>query len=49
MVYPKYDRVIKTDGARNFLSVYWLGLRAFTAKDSGSITGQGTKIPQVVQ
>ena len=33
----------------NSLVVQWLGLYAFTAKGSGSISGQGTKIPQAVQ
>ena len=30
----------------NSLVVQWLGLHAFTAKGPGSISGQGTKIPQ---
>ena len=30
----------------NSLVVQWLGLSAFTAKGTGSIPGQGTKIPQ---
>ena len=29
----------------NSLVVQWLGLRAFTAEDPGSIAGGGTKIP----
>ena len=33
----------------NSLLVQWLGLCAFTAKDPGSIPGQGTKIPQASQ
>ena len=33
----------------DFLVVQWLGLWAFTAKGTGSIPGQGTKIPQAVQ
>ena len=30
----------------NSLAVQWLGLRALTAKGTGSISGWGTKIPQ---
>ena len=30
----------------NSLVVQWLGLLAFTAEGTGSIPGQGTKIPQ---
>ena len=33
----------------NSLAVQWLGLHAFTAEGPGSISGQGTKIPQAVQ
>ena len=33
----------------NTLAVQWLGLHAFTAEGLGSISGQGTKIPQAVQ
>ena len=33
---------------RNSLAVWWLGLCLFTARGSGSIPGQGTKIPQAV-
>ena len=29
--------------------VQWLGLHAFIAKGTGSIPGQGTKIPQAMQ
>ena len=29
----------------NPLVVQWLGLRAFTAEDPGSVAGGGTKIP----
>ena len=36
----------KTQILGNSLVVQWLGLFAFTAKDLGSIPGQGTKIPQ---
>ena len=32
----------------NSLAVQWLGLHASTAKGTGSIPGQGTKIPQAV-
>ena len=38
--------IIKKKGGGNSLVVQWLGLHAFTAKDQGSIPGQGTKIPQ---
>ena len=31
------------------LAVQWLGLCAFTAKGPGSVTGQGTEIPQATQ
>ena len=34
---------------RNSLEVQWLGLHAFTAKDTGSIPGRGTKIPQAMR
>ena len=30
----------------NYLAIQWLGLHSLTAKDLGSIHGQGTKIPQ---
>ena len=30
----------------SFLSVQWLGLYAFTQRGTGSLPGQGTKIPQ---
>ena len=33
----------------NSLAVQWLGLCAFTAEGPGSISGQGTKIPQAMQ
>ena len=33
----------------NSLAVQWLGLRAFTAEDVGSIPGRGTKVPQAVR
>ena len=33
----------------NSLTVQWLGLRASIAGGTGSIPGQGTKIPQAVQ
>ena len=33
----------------NSLVVQWLGLHAFTAKDLGSIPGQGVKIPQAAK
>ena len=33
----------------NFLAVQWLGLCTFTAEGTGSIPGQGTKIPQAVR
>ena len=33
------------NGYGNSLAVQWLGLRAFTAKGTGSIPGWGTKIP----
>ena len=33
----------------NSLVVQWLGHCTFTAKDSGSIPGRGTKIPQDTQ
>ena len=33
----------------NSLAVQWLGLCTFIAKGTGSIPGQGTKIPQVVR
>ena len=33
----------------NSLSVQWLGLRALTVKDLGSIPGWGTKIPQALR
>ena len=29
--------------------IQWLGLHAFNAKGAGSISGQGTKIPQATQ
>ena len=31
------------------LAVQWLKLRASTARDTGSIPGQGTKIPQTTE
>ena len=31
----------------NSLAAHWLGLRAFTAKGTGSIPDWGTKIPQL--
>ena len=34
---------------RNSLAVQWLGLQAFTAKDTGSIPDWGTKIQRVPQ
>ena len=34
---------------RNSLVVQWLGLCALTAKGLGSISSQGTKIPQTAQ
>ena len=43
MVYLKYDRTIKNDGAGNSLAVQRLGLCAFTAEGAGSIPGRGTK------
>ena len=33
----------------NSLAVQWLGLCNVTAKDPGSVPGQGTKFPQAVQ
>ena len=42
------DAMSKIDNLGNSLVVQWLGLRAFTAEGSGSIPGQGTKIPQAV-
>ena len=36
-------------GHGNSLMVKWFGLQAFTAKGSGSIPGQRTKISQVAQ
>ena len=33
----------------NSLAVQWLGLHAFTAEGLGSISDQGTKIPQAMQ
>ena len=33
----------------NSLAVQWLGLCAFTAEGTGSITGWGTKIPQAAR
>ena len=33
---------------RNSLAVQWLGLCAFTALGSGSMSGVGAKMPQVV-
>ena len=33
----------------NSLVVQWLGLCAFTAEGPGSVSGQGTKIPQATQ
>ena len=33
----------------NSLAVQWLGLRALTAEDPGSIPGQGTKLPQAAR
>ena len=34
---------------RNSLAVQWLGLQAFTAGATGSIPGQGIKIPQAAR
>ena len=39
----------KESGLGTSLAVQWLGLRASTAGDVGSIPGRGTKIPQAVQ
>ena len=39
-----YSKITKSKG--NSLAVQWLGLRTFTAEGTGSIPGQGTKIPQ---
>ena len=36
-------------GGADSLAVQWLGLRAFTAEGTGSIPGQGTKIPQALR
>ena len=33
----------------NFLEFQWLGLHTFTAEGTGSIPGQGTKIPQAAR
>ena len=33
----------------NSLAVQWLGLWAFTAEGSGSMPGQGAKIPQAMR
>ena len=33
----------------NSLAVQWLGLRDFTAEGAGSISGQGTRIPEAVR
>ena len=30
------------------LVVQWLGICAFIAKDVGSVSGQGTKIPEII-
>ena len=46
---PIHSLGVGDPGLRNFLLVRWLGLRVFTAKGSGSIPGQGTKIPHAVQ
>ena len=35
--------------SREFPAVWWLELRALTAKSLGSIPGQVTKIPQAMQ
>ena len=43
---PPSNVTLKT---RNSLAVQWLGLRAFTAGVTGSIPGQGTKIPHAAQ
>ena len=34
--------------SKNSLMVQWLGLHVLTAKGTGSMTGWGTKIPQVM-
>ena len=36
-------------GTGNSLAVHWTRLLTFTAVGSGSIPGQGTKIPQAIQ
>ena len=33
----------------NSLAIQWLGINALTAKGLGTVSGQGTKILQVVQ
>ena len=30
------------------MEVWWLGLHAFTVKGTGSISGEGTKIPEAM-
>ena len=40
---------VKEENLGNFLVVQWLGPRTSTAGGTGSIPGQGTKIPQAVQ
>ena len=42
-------KCVRNQISGNSLVVQWLGLCAFPAEGSGSIPGQGTKIPQVAQ
>ena len=37
----------KEDNLEHSLAVWWVGLHTFTAKGMGSISGRGTKVPQV--
>ena len=42
-------KIVKTRSCRKSLAVQWLGLHASTAGGTGSIPGQGTKIPHALQ
>ena len=44
IIYFKYSSILG-----NPLAVQWLGLHTFTAMGLGSLSGQGTKIPQAMQ
>ena len=47
--WEKNSKIHKEEHTGHSLVVQWLGLHTSTARGTGLISGQGTKVPQTVQ